>query len=260
MNSLKLVLLTATLMLAMAFTFSCSSDDDDGGSDDPFSGIPGYEDFKERLKYYDPDDVEKRCQNGVVEGRCEVDGNDIWYSPLTYVCHDDNYGLETIKRCGNQLYISLPNGPASNARLRCQGGALEGKCEDVWYNEETHYCDWDYDYDTGIGTSTVKAKERCGNKYYYDEKGYYEGYRCQNEILEERCGGVWYNEETHYCDWSTSTVKAIERCGSGYIDDYEERCNNGAIEDKCGDVWFNRITQSCDWRTGTVKNKVRCGS
>jgi uncharacterized protein (TIGR02145 family) len=38
MNSLKLVLLTATFMFAMAFTFSCSSGDDDEGGDNNGGG------------------------------------------------------------------------------------------------------------------------------------------------------------------------------------------------------------------------------
>jgi hypothetical protein len=46
MNSLKLVLLTATIMFAMAFTFSCSSNDDDERG-----GVQG-EDFNESSQVY----------------------------------------------------------------------------------------------------------------------------------------------------------------------------------------------------------------
>jgi hypothetical protein len=46
--------------------------------------------------------------------------------------------------------------------------------------------------------------------------------RCRNGVVERTCGDdIWYNPETQYCSWDentrTSAVKAIERCGSGYI-------------------------------------------
>jgi hypothetical protein len=215
-------LVAAGVSLAMALTFSCSDNDD--GDKDPFSDIPGYEYWKESLKYYDPDDKTQRCRNGVVEMRCEVDGKEVWYSPLTHVCGSSGsdacvegevceptrtYFFGTIERCGNELYGSYNN-------VRC---------------------------------------ESCGSKSYIVHS--YK--RCQSGVVEERCDSGWYNVETHYCDWNTGTIKAIERCGSGYISS-DSRCNNGVIEGRCGygenPIWYNRITQSCE--NGIVKNKVKC--
>jgi hypothetical protein len=292
-NSIR-PLLTATLALAITFTLSCSNGDDNegggggGNNNNQFAGNPEYEREKERLKYYDPDDADERCQNGVVEGRCEVDGREVWYNPLTHGCNYSEfcssgmdgemncertyYGFGTVEICGNQIYVSYLNG-----NRRCQGGILERKCGDDWYNRETHYCDWERDPNTGIETSTLKARERCGSKYYIPDEGYI---RCQNGVVQERCGGwnqeeaLWYNYETHYCSYnydgsgSTYTIKAQERCGNQYINDDYERCNNEVVEYTCGGTlgenakWYNEITQSCNWTGtgGTVKNKLRCGS
>jgi hypothetical protein len=290
-------LLTAILALAITFTLSCSDDKDDGG-DNPqssssglgisspgggqLSGNPEYEQMKEELKYYDPDDIffrpPQRCQNGVVEYGCEMGGEVVWYNPLTHGCNEMNstttcegggcmttseMELGTLELCGSELYISSPNG-----LRRCKGGILEGKCgfgeNDPWYNLETHYCE-------GINSIyTLKAKERCGNKYYISEESviYINKYRCQNEILEGKCGygenALWYNSETHYCDHANGTVKANERCGNKYLEFYE-RCNNGIVEERCGSSlnenapYYNRLTQSCNWMDVTIKAKERCG-
>jgi hypothetical protein len=264
----------------MAFTFSCSGDDDGGGDGNPFAGIPGYEYKKERLKYYDPEDAYERCRNGVTERMCEDNGKEVWYNPLTHDCDYSElcsggsngmsckrtyYGFEELKLCGSRIYVSY----VSSDPGRCQGGVLQWKCGDVWYNEETHYCDGDYN-------PTLKAKERCGNKYYEP----YEGYivECQNGVVVGRCGYdenvTWYNIETHYCFYSldnvnftyTYTVKPRVLCGGEYLDGDYERCNNGVIENRCGSMmdenanWYNRITQVCDRNTYTVRDKVRCGS
>jgi hypothetical protein len=279
MNIGKFVLLTATFMLAMALTFSCSSGDDPednnsgggGNNNDPFADIPRWEEYKEYFKYYDPDDEEQRCRNGVVEERCEDDGREIWYSPLTHSCGhiglcdtdvcEDIYYFGKLERCGNALY--------AYSHERCQNGVLEYKCGDVWYNPETHECHH------SNGNEMPKAKERCGSKYYEPNSDT----RCQNEIIQERCGygenETWYNSETHYCycsngpdapNWNgepvTCTAKAKEFCKGRYLDGDYERCNNGVVESKCGEnaTWYNIITQSCDWKTGMVKAKLRCGS
>jgi hypothetical protein len=328
MNIGKLVLLTATIMLAMALTFSCSSGDDDNGggnakndcikselqikantldnvatacdakrsevlsqlsdnvgncnkndlsfdktignimsecgasefpvvggssssgggrsssggdnNNDPFAGIPEWEYYKEFFKYYDPD-RDQRCRNGSVEERCKIDGNDVWYSPLTHVCGSEGsesggsgcfpdgecpppppptYYLGTIERCGNELY------PSYQDNIIC---------------------------------------EPCGSGYYIHYIHNEDYTRCRNGVVEDRCDDTWYNRETHYCgDWNSGTIKAIESCGSWYVRHSDERCNNGVIEERCGydenAIWYNRITQSCNWNTGIVKAKLRCGS
>jgi len=294
------------LLLALALTLSCSGGDDnpDGGGG---SVDDGWQEYQERLKYYDPDDTDKRCQNGVLEERCEDNGREVWYNPLTnicnysescssgedggYSCERTYYGLGTIELCGNVHYVS------SNSR-RCVGGVLQRKCGDVWYNRETHYCDYEYNPNTGTETSTLKAKELCGNKYYepdYSTSWGSDGVavrepntRCQNGIVQEKCGWgenvTWYNSETEYCSFDptnmTQIVKPRVLCGGEYLDGDYEKCDNGVILSRCGGnmpsvpggdpvepVWYNYITQTCvesgNWQTGytyTVRNKVRCGN
>jgi hypothetical protein len=280
----------ASLLLALTFTISCSDGDktDDGGgggNNGSFAGIPEYERTKERLKYYDPADADERCQNRVVEGRCEVDGREVWYNPLTHACRYDEscngsscertyYGLGTIELCGSLFYVS------SDSR-RCVGGVLQIKCGDVWYNKGTQYCD--YGYNPNEETGTVKAKELCGNKYY---EPYYSiswgsdgvavrepNTRCQNGVVQEKCvwgeNVTWYNSETEYCSFDptsmTQIVKPRVLCGGQYLDGDYEKCDNGVVLRRCGGMmgettWYNDITQVCDWNTGTVRNKVRCGS
>ena len=293
--------LTASLVLAISFTLSCSSDKDDGndgGNTSSPSGNSGTERWKEFFKYYDPDNEKERCQNGVVERICDVDGNKVWYSPLTHFCEYitlcsgtncvTTSKLGPIEGCGNKLYpgddlhYQAPNPNVDYvSALRCQGGVLERICakntarynagQYAWYNEDTQYCD----------DGVVKAQTRCGSKYYRPSES--TRTRCQNEVLEEKCGGeegTWYNPDTHYCHSDiiidnfpfssiSYTVKPIPMilCGNEYIRDNDySRCNNGAVEERCGFFpsvenpnWYNEITQSCNYRDGTVKNKVRCG-
>jgi len=276
--------LTAAFGLALAFTLSCSSGKDDGNDGgvnyDPHAGNAQYERLKERSKYYDPDDPNERCINGAVEGRCEVDGKEVWYSPLTHGCRvgiscggnvcDTTYlGFGTIVFCGNEIY-------GSYRERRCQNGVVEYKCGDAWYKRETHYCDSEYDFNTNTGTVTLRAKVLCGSEYYRPS----ESTRCQDRVVEEKCGGmnsseegIWYNEDTHYCSFSwgvnntfTYTVKQKIRCGNEYFNGDSYRCNNGTVERRCegstldeNPNWYNEITQSCNWMDGTVKTKLRCG-
>jgi hypothetical protein len=297
----------ASLLLALTLTLSCSNDDNPGGSgggggshsggnNGSFAGNDEYDRYKERLKYYDPADTDQRCPNGVLEGRCEVDGQEVWYNPLTHSCSYDEscyggpdggycertyYGLGTIELCGSQIYVS------SSSR-RCVGGVLQRKCGDDWYNRETHYCDYEYDPNTGTETRTLKAKLICGGKYYepdYSTSWGSDGVvvrepntRCQNGVVQEKCGGwngeepIWYNRETQYCSWDnasqTQTVKPMVLCGGEYIEPDYEKCDSGVVLSRCGGMmgmgedatWYNYITQICDWNTGTVRDKVRCGS
>jgi len=292
----------ASLLLALTLTLSCSGgDDDDNGP----TGNSEYERWQESLKYIDPDDPTERCgSNGIAERKCDVNGSITWYNPLNYSCRrmgsncDENdnctytYALLTIALCGNEPYIDHPD------YGKCVGGVLQRKCGDVWYNRETQYCDYEYNPNTNEETRTVKAKERCGNKYYEPDYSTSMGSdgvivrepntRCQNEVIVERCGWgenvTWYNSETQYCSFDptsmTTIVKPRVLCGSEYIEPDYERCNNGVVESKCGGgglvpggeqpvepVWYNYITQTCvesgNWQTGytyTVRNKVRCGS
>jgi hypothetical protein len=281
----SLPLFTATLALAIALILSCSSLNDGGGGDGDGSGGGSggggdfYDEIKEYVKYYDPDDGE-RCVKGVVEWKC----GDVWYNPLKQWCYEidyDNnthiptYALGEWKTCGSKHYNTFDE--------RCQGGVVEEKCEtvdgDKWYNSETHYCaNVGSDPATYKSIYEVKAMERCGSKYYNPNyKGGY--YVCQNGVVGRMCGdndnAIFYNDETHYCNdgWDDDdtytgvyTVKAMERCGKEYIEPGSQRCNkNGVVEGRCWNYsddtytdWYNDITQSCNRDTGEVKDKKKC--
>jgi len=271
----KSICLLASILLALALTLSCSDSPSGGG--DPFAGNDEYDRYKERLKYYDPADEDQRCNNGVTEFICDVNGG-TWYNPLRQHCCEsetcDENGctytastLGTILRCGNSVYAS------NHDYQRCQGEVLQEKCENgEWYNSETQYCDRNVDWndDNYTATYTVKAKDRCGSEYYEPD----EYTDCQNGVVVERCGGwggeepLWYNYETQYCSYDngTFTVKPKTRCGSEYINEDYERCDNEVILERCDSMmgenvnWYNYITQVCDWSTGTVRNKVRCSN
>jgi hypothetical protein len=303
-TKLTKITLAATLALAITFTINaCSSSDDDNGGihdDGSLSSLPGYQEWQEELKYYDPLDASQKClPSGIVEYKCKVDNKDVWYNPLTHRCHrgiscggdvDGGYSCDTtyygfgaIERCGNRT--------VDNIWRRCKGGVIEEKCEtaggDKWINTNTHYCDYaGYDPETGRNLEEVKAKELCGS-VYYEPDGKYSV--CKNGVVGAMCGGeefkdgewvygegaVFYNDDTHYCKQDfdmetfsvTYTVKPRVPCGNRYIgpDEYE-RCNNGVVEYVCGGRmemgvnWYNSITQTCNDMTGEVRGKVRCGS
>jgi hypothetical protein len=269
--------LAAGFALALAFTLNACGDGGDGDDDNPYSGLPEYEEMKEYYKYYDPDDHGGRCQNGIVEYKCPLSSGDVYFNPLKQHCcsRDENYDpdtgdpiyiytLGTIERCGNVVIAS------NHDDERCQGGVYQEKCDNgEWYNPERQYCSSNWDDSTSI--YTIKEMTKCGSKYYRP----YDDTRCVNNVIEEKCGweedAKWYNPETHRCAYyysngnSNRTVVKRELCGGRTV--YEEegdRCNNGVLEYKCGEAddstapYYNPITQSCDWDTGTVKNKMEC--
>jgi hypothetical protein len=267
------LLIVLIMVLTMAFPLSCSSDDDDG---DPLSGLPGYEEYKERLKYYNPDDEEERCNKGVVEYVCELSkGIVAWYNPLKQGCEEidytcpssgscyGTYELGTIERCGRGAYVATPNGDA-----RCQGGVLQRKCGDVWYNYETHDCDRRYDYNTDTYKDTLITLVPCGSKYYWPDSYT----KCEGGVIKDKCGDAWYNYETEYCYYNYNSetqteirvVQPMVLCGSTYIRPEYNRCNNGVVEYRCGYdeniTWYNGITQTCNRDTYTVKNKAKCSN
>jgi len=265
----KIFLLAVNLVFALTFIVSCSNDDDE--NDGLFGGLPGYEDYAERLKYFDPDDQYERCQSGVVQYKCELATGDIWYSPLTHHCCDDDHGNVTFgayERCGNTVITSAHG-------ERCQNGQPQEKCGDVWYNYETHSCSYDYDSETDSETEIVIPKVKCGNKYLYPYQVEYGDGKCDNGVIKYRCGGTypdytdaqWYNYETHYCDYDygndTYTVKQIPSCGGKLMDEPKyQKCENGVIKEQCswGEnlTWYNYITQSCNDETGAIKDKTLC--
>ncbi|MDR0518179.1 MAG: hypothetical protein LBH25_14185 [Fibromonadaceae bacterium] len=173
----SLPLFTAILALAITFTLSCSNGDDDGGIwYNPSGGnqrcqngvvenkcgdagwykgtthtcsngtIMTLEQYYLQNGYkrcgsgwYDPNNENQRCQNGVVEAKC---GDAGWYNSTTHTCRsgtvmtDEQYYLQLgYKRCGSGWYD--PN----NENRRCKNDAIEDKCGDAgWYKIATHTC------------------------------------------------------------------------------------------------------------------------
>jgi hypothetical protein len=247
------IALAATLGLALAFTFSCSSSDDPDNSGDGSGGninnnnnIPSSSSYnwKEAYHYYDPADEKKRCQNGVLEAKCE----DSWYNYLTHYC----LGKEIVELCGEYTEANLWVNTLSNITStikRCQGGIFEYKCGDNWYNQNTHTCS-----DNMI---VAREMEPCGNGYYIVG----DNVRCRDGVVEGKCGDSWYNSSTHTCNNNTIEFLVLAFCGDGaflYSPSEGMRCQDGAAEAKCGSVWYNIHKQMC--KNNTVENKPRCGS
>jgi len=96
---------------------------------------------------------------------------------------------------------------------RCQNGVTEFKCYDGWYNPLYYYCttyvavcDPEGNCSSSYDGRPIKAKERCGSKYYEPD----DYTRCQNGVIDCGISVKWYNEITQNCEWKTGTV----RCGS----------------------------------------------
>jgi hypothetical protein len=159
-SKLTKLALTAAFGIALSFTLSCSSDDDGGGGGDG--------------GWYNPNNENSRCQGGVLELKC---GDNEWYNSAKYVCTGDYdefsniyyytiplkqyYEQNGYQRCGDGYY--QPDYPDY---YRCQGGVLEGKCGDEWYNWATYFCTGDYDEFSNIHYYTITWEQ------YYEQNGY----------------------------------------------------------------------------------------
>jgi len=84
-NAIRPYTLVAGFLLAMAFTFSCSSGDDTGGGSN------------NHILYYDPNNG--RCRSGVVEYKC----GDVWYNGEKYVCTDPTSAPITWEQFSEQV-------------------------------------------------------------------------------------------------------------------------------------------------------------
>jgi hypothetical protein len=242
---------------------SSSSEDDvssssvyEHSSSSSIRSIDGY------FKYYDSDDESQRCQNGVVEGKCE----NKWYKMETHLCSVDLVEVCCDKTLANflataftQLDIALRGG-----QYRCKEGIIEIQCEmDFnWYNRETHIC---IDNTPRVIDEYYlqQGLQRCGNRWYSPS----EYQRCQNGTLESKCGNNWYNTSSHTCSDDgkiifNSLVGSYD-CGKGNYfpinyDNPEQRCQDGVVEYKCGNNWYNTNSHSC--KNGILKARTRCGA
>jgi hypothetical protein len=230
--------------IAITLTLSCSSPEDEV-KDDPTGSKEYLKEREEQAKYYDPDDAEQRCENGVTEWKCGENG--AWYNPTTHACSCHQEGENGVQTC--KIH-----------------GVLEGLCGikmDVVYNLGTQYCTY------GASPEIVKEKAICGDRYYMP----YSDTRCQDGIVQQKCdsGENWYNKETQYCS-SNGTVETREPCGNLYIVPGSYKCDNGVVEELCDrrekdSPYYNTRTQKCLFNydedshttTYTVKSLERCG-
>jgi len=254
-------LFTAALVLAMVITFSCSSNDDDpvgGNVSLPSGNNDGY------YRYYDSDDENQRCQNGVVQGKC----GDSWYNKETHFCSSDNTILEI---CGNNtvgnllvngIYFSTLYAAQSP---RCKNGSFELKCGNNWYNSSTHTCKDDNIITLKENYESMGYRS-CGNSWYDPASA---DQRCQNGVIQGKCGNVWYDSYGYFCNNGVVEIDLLkvlivsEECGSGNYFAYnhynpDSRCKDGVVEWKCGDVWYNTNTHTC--KDDVVKARTRCGN
>lgn len=167
---------------------------------------------------------------------------------------------------------------SDDEKQRCQNGVVQGKCGDVWYDMETHFC---------LTSSSSTVLEICGDNTISNRTSNIVFFgitaplsrlpaRCQDGHFELECGGVWFNYNTHICqDGNLKTYKeyyessGLVSCSNSSSNDgswynpanENSRCNNGTAEIKCGDVWYNSSTHTC--KDGTVEANtiyLTCGS
>ncbi|GBU26272.1 hypothetical protein R83H12_02968 [Fibrobacteria bacterium R8-3-H12] len=288
-NHFSKLALTAAIALAIALTFSCSSDKDDdnshntGGTSSPsvddVSSSSGdensYVNNDGYFKYYDSDDENQRCQNGVVQGKC----GDVWYDKETHFCLASS--SSTVQEmCGdntignllaNTIFFGLA--PLSKLPVRCQDGYFEQECGGVWFNYSngTYTCingnikTIKEDYESRGLVSCTNSSSNDGS--WYDPAD--ANKRCNNGTVESKCGDIWYNSRMHTCKDGTVEVNVLsvylvpDECGNGNYFAFNQlnpdsRCKDGIVEYKCGDVWYNTNTHTC--KDNSVIARTRCGS
>jgi len=162
--------------------------------------------------------------------------------------------------------------PYATTAMRCQGGFVESKCGDGWYNSQTHIC-VSNQVMTTIEYLISLGYERCGSSWYSPANTYQQ---ClSGNVVLTKCGDDWYDSQTQICvsnQVMTTTEYYIslgyERCGSSWYSPTSttQRCQDVVIENKCGDGWYNSTTQVCHSETidgttsQTVINKEKCGT
>jgi len=135
---------------------------------------------------------------------------------LTFSCSSDNDDDEGV---GGEYYN--PN----NEYYRCNGGVVEAKCGDVWFNISKYNCKPDVDEYSNIHYTLITLEQyyeqnvneyvRCGNSYYPSNMTNY--YRCQSGVIEAKCGDVWYNTSKYGCtNGNTITLEQLYE-QAGYV-------------------------------------------
>jgi hypothetical protein len=125
-------------------------------------------------RYYEPQEGYNRCQDGVVQRKCN-NGED-WYDTETQYCSYENNNTQTIKakeRCGD-IYFTPYDG---KVEYRCKNEVVEERCDAQMYQGENaenatwrdrikEICECSYEGGIGLGgtsTCTVREKQRCGS-------------------------------------------------------------------------------------------------
>ncbi|MDR2555500.1 MAG: fibrobacter succinogenes major paralogous domain-containing protein [Fibromonadaceae bacterium] len=204
--------LTASIVLAMAFTFGCSSNSDVSQLVNSNRG----EDYSSSVHSDNSSSSNNNENNGsssssansgynssvqssssVSEG-CE----DIIFNPLTSFCYENN----VYSKCNGMVF-----NPTTHI---CQGTvANPAKCNGIQYNPLENSC-------------CVSAIFSLANQ------------RCQNSVVETKCGTSWYNATNMRCENGVIETK----CGTnGWYDasNTNLRCESDVVETKCGTNWYN---------------------
>jgi uncharacterized protein (TIGR02145 family) len=237
-KQLSNIVLAATLGLALALTFSCSSPEDSDGRGQNSSGFamgssPSSSSSSVATNSSSSDAAysssSRQSSSSALNG-C----TDIVFNPANKFCYD---GV-VYDKCDGMDYI-----PSSQI---CTGGvAILAKCNGDGYNPLTQDC-------CGSNAIFSKLTQFCSGTTIYDKCG---GTITFTPATENCCGSNKYTLSTQFCfsttiydkcDGTITFTPATENCcGSNKYTLSTQFCSGTTIYSKCGSSDYNPSTQFC---------------
>jgi uncharacterized protein (TIGR02145 family) len=232
----------------------------------------------------------QRCQNDVVESKCET-GNNFYNSTIQF-CN----GNEVFNKCNGYNYTPT--------NQKCENNVVVTKCGTGWYNPANQRCE----------NNVIETI--CGTSYpytWYDSSNV--NMRCENNVFENKCGmgNNFYNPATQFCyeneiydkcassynpvdynpvtqfchKYEHGTYSIVNKC-NGQVYDYNKsqrcennvvitwcetsypytwydstdvnlRCENYVVETKCGTGWYNARNSGMRCQDNVVETQCENG-
>ena len=250
MNKLKIISLTASMVLAMVFTFSCSADDEGGGvtsssvEDGESSSSKGGEGNSQTYSY------------------CLLSGEKM--------CLDGPFTSKDCNTAGGYPSNSCPYGGVQSSSSSVDGeqGGESSSSSDMEQSSSSIETAYSSSSEDATQSSSSVKKENCGTQEYDPSTHHcYYGnlyvscidylqqvYKCDGKYLLLQCGTTdkYYNITTEFC----SSNEVYSKCnGRIYSPTVNKICRNDVILTKCGvtDEYYNDETEFC--RTNLIYPK-----